>query len=101
MADDKIIQCRFQRGCVQLALKVDDVGFVERTIRLFAHLHGMENLALGLGRRGAVEARKRHRRLDGSCGEAGRNPAACISVTESVNALTTLSRSSSVWAVVK
>ena len=36
-----------------------------------------------------------------SSGDLGRKPAACMSLTASVNACTTLSRSSSVWAVVK
>ena len=59
MPDDQVVQGRSQRRGVELACEMDDVGFVERTVRVIAHLNGMENLALRLGGRRAVEAWKR------------------------------------------
>jgi hypothetical protein len=49
VADDNVIQRRSQRGRIKRSFKVDDVGFIERAIRVVTHLHGMEDLALGLG----------------------------------------------------
>ena len=56
MADDDIMQGGLQRRHIQRPLEADDIGFVERAVCLIAHLHGMEDLPLGLGGRSRIEA---------------------------------------------
>ena len=68
MADDEIIERGFEGGRVERPVETDDVGFVERAVRVVAHLDGVENLALRRGGRRVVEARKCHGSLANSLG---------------------------------
>ena len=56
MAGDDVMQRGMQGGRVERSVEADDVGLVEGAVRLVAHEHGVENLALGLGGRRAVVA---------------------------------------------